>query len=205
MKALLLIVIYKGLMPIFLKLIGVKFIHQKGFLPTGPCLIVANHNSHIDTMALLSCIPAKDLIKTHPVAAQSYFGKNQYLAKVSSLFVNTVLIRRKEEGGNSSALLALEKQLRKGHNLILYPEGSRGEPGKMQAFRKGIAVLLQKHPQIPYLPVYIEGTGHILPKGKLLLVPHQAKVIIGAPKYIKSNEIASILGEVKTAILALHK
>ncbi len=166
-------------------------------------IIVANHNSHIDTMALMSSIPLKDLNRTHPVAAATYFGKNSWLGVLSKLFVNTILIKRSEEGGESTAIDVLGKFLSKGHSLIIFPEGSRGEPEKMQAFRKGIGVLLQRYPHIPYIPVYIQGTGKILPKGERLIVPYDAIVHFGQAQLAQAKEVESILDEVKNEILRL--
>jgi 1-acyl-sn-glycerol-3-phosphate acyltransferase len=203
MKHLLLILIYKGLMPLFLKLIGVKITPKKPLQPNAQYIIVANHNSHIDTMALMSSIPVKDLNRTHPVAAATYFGKNSWLAVLSKLFVNTILIKRSEEGGESTALDVLGKFLSKGHSLIIFPEGSRGEPEKMQAFRKGIGVLLQRNPHIPYIPVYIQGTGKILPKGERLIVPYDALVHFGQPTFCEAQTVEAIVAEVETAILRL--
>jgi 1-acyl-sn-glycerol-3-phosphate acyltransferase len=203
MKHLLLILIYKGVMPLFLKLVGVKIVPKKPLPPNAQYIIVANHNSHIDTMALMSSIPLKDLNRTHPVAAATYFGKNNWLALFSKLFVNTILIKRSEEGGESTALDALGNYLSEGHSLIIFPEGSRGEPEKMQAFRKGIGVLLQRNPHIPYIPVYIQGTGKILPKGERLIVPYVAQVHFGQAQLAQAKEVESILDEVKNEILRL--
>ena len=203
MKHLLLILIYKGVMPLFLKLVGVKIVPKKPLPPNAQYIIVANHNSHIDTMALMSSIPLKDLNRTHPVAAATYFGKKNWLAVLSKLFVNTILIKRSEEGGESTALDVLGNFLSKGHSLIIFPEGSRGEPEKMQGFRKGIGVLLQRNPHIPYIPVYIQGTGKILPKGERLIVPYDAIVHFGQAQLAQAKEVESILDEVKNEILRL--
>ena len=203
MKHLLLILIYKGLMPLFLKLIGVRTAPKNYLKSSAQYIIVANHNSHIDTMALMSSIPFKDLKRTHPVAAATYFGKNSWLAVLSKLFVNTILIKRSEEGGESTALDVLDHYLSKGHSLIIFPEGSRGEPEKMQAFRKGIGVLLQRNPQVPYIPVYIQGTGKILPKGERLIVPYDAQLIFGPARHTSFTQVNEIVDEIKLAILDL--
>jgi 1-acyl-sn-glycerol-3-phosphate acyltransferase len=200
MKQLLLIFIYKGVMPILLKLVGVRIRNQNAFQGQNQFIVVANHNSHIDTMALLASLPIRVLMKTHPVATANYFGKKKWLAFISNLFVNTVLIKQKD-----NALQLLEEKLKKGHSLILFPEGTRGKPGELQAFRSGIGVLLQAFPHIPFIPVWIEGTGKILPKGSFLPVPFEAEVKIGAATLATGTSVEAIVVEVQTTILDLRR
>jgi 1-acyl-sn-glycerol-3-phosphate acyltransferase len=200
MKLLFLIVIYKVVMPILLKLVGVRISHKTAYQEQKQFIVVANHNSHVDTMALLASMPVRLLTKTHPVATANYFGKKKWLAFISNLLVNTVLIKQKD-----NALQLLEEKLKKGHSLIFFPEGTRGKPGEMQAFRSGIGVLLQAFPHIPYIPVWIEGTGKILPKGSFLPVPFEAEVKIGSATLAKGASVEEIVEEVQTAIIDLRR
>lgn len=207
MQRLLLIFIYKGLMPLLLRLVGVKTIRRTNFKEAKQFIIVANHNSHVDTMVLLSSLPMSELKRTHPVATATYFGKKKWLELLSNLFVNTVLIQRREEKSpetdQGKALEQLMKKLEQGHSLIFFPEGSRGEPEQMQAFKKGIGVLLQKFPHIPFIPVYLKGMGKILPKGSILPVPYDAQVYFGDPTFCQHNTVEEIVAEVESAILVL--
>lgn len=200
MKLLFLIVIYKVVMPVLLRLVGVRIRHKAAYQKQKQFIVVANHNSHVDTMALLASLPIHLLIKTHPVATANYFGKKKWLAFVSNLFVNTVLIKQKD-----NALQLLEQKLKKGHSLIFFPEGTRGKPGEMLAFRSGIGVLLQAFPHIPFIPVWIEGTGKILPKGSFLPIPFKAEVKIGAATLAQGVSVEEIVGEVQAAILDMRR
>jgi 1-acyl-sn-glycerol-3-phosphate acyltransferase len=158
-------------------------------------------------MVLLSSLPISQLKRTHPVATATYFGKKKWLELLSNLFVNTVLIQRREEKSpetdQGKALEQLMKKLEQGHSLIFFPEGSRGEPEQMQAFKKGIGVLLQKFPHIPFIPVYLKGMGKILPKGSILPVPYDAQVYFGEPTFCQHKTVEEIVAEVESAILAL--
>jgi len=207
MQRLLLIFIYKGLMPLLLRIVGVKTLRKTNFKEIKQFIIVANHNSHVDTMVLLSSLPISQLKRTHPVATATYFGKKKWLELLSNLFVNTVLIQRREEKtpetDQGKALEQLMKKLEQGHSLIFFPEGSRGEPEQMQAFKKGIGVLLQKFPHIPFIPVYLKGMGKILPKGSILPVPYDAQVYFGEPTFCQHKTVEEIVAEVESAILAL--
>ena len=94
--------------------------------------------------------------------------------------------------------------LEKGESLILFPEGSRGEPGVMQRFKKGVGLLLEKYPNIPYIPVYMKGMGKILPKGDNVLVPFNSVAVFGNACYAKSNKAEEIVQEIEQSILALQ-
>ena len=214
MKSILLAIIYKILLPLPLRFLGIKIYGQQNLKIQEQFIIVANHNSHLDTMALMSSLPFHQLTKTHPVATAQYFGRKKWLVWLSNLFVNTVLIQRKEDVkidpeaaqqiDSSKALTLLENKLANGHSLILFPEGTRGEPEKLQDFRKGIGVLLQRFPDIHYIPVFINGTGKILPKGALLPVPFEASVRIGKPQLKNSNVVEEIVSEVRNSILLIE-
>ncbi len=44
-------------------------------------------------------------------------------------------------------------KLENGHNLIIFPEGTRGEPGELQSFKSGIGRIAEKYRHIPIVPV----------------------------------------------------
>src|SRR4051812_15712005 len=84
----------------FLRLIvGVKYYNAQVLTKSPQYIIVSNHNSHLDTMALLAALEYKRISRTHPVAAGDYFGKSRRRAFLTRYFVNAVLIPRKLKRG----------------------------------------------------------------------------------------------------------
>lgn len=67
-----------------------------------------------------------------------------------------------------------------GGSLILYPEGTRSEDGKLQAF-KGGAALFAMELGVPVVPAFIEGTHHILPRGCYVPRSGRVRVRFGEP------------------------
>ncbi len=202
MQALVLKIIYSGIIRSFLKLIvGVKFNKADFLLREKQFVIVANHNSHIDTMALMASLPSSIIHKVKPVAAADYFGKTKFRAAISNYFINTLLISRK--GGN--AIQAMKEALENGYSLIIFPEGSRGEPDKEQRMKSGVAILLTLCRDVKYVPAYLVGMGKIMPKGDNLIVPFSSTLVYGKPALPKSNEPKEILLQIENDMRELKK
>lgn len=204
MKKIFLILFYSLIVRPWLKvIIGVSFYNRKTFDSLDQYIIVANHNSHFDTVSILAALPIDKIANTHPVAAMDYFGKTSLTAGAVRLFVNTLLIRRKKEDGGASPIDAIDGLLKNGKSIIIFPEGSRGKPGVIEDFKKGIAILLQKNPSIPFVPVYLDGFGRVLPKDQKLIIPLNCKVRFGEPIWSEKKDIDTILSDVKEAIMGL--
>lgn len=92
-------ILYKVYSGGFLELIvGVQFPDARFPQKEGQFIILANHNSHLDTLSLLSSLPGNLLWKIKPVAAENYFGRTRFQAAFSNYFIqHTLLIRRKGE------------------------------------------------------------------------------------------------------------
>jgi len=184
----------------FLKLIvGVKFDDSKFLLNEKQFIIVANHNSHLDTMSLMASLPAKLIHKVRPVAAQDHFGKTKIQGTLSNFFINSLLIPRKRDKGNpeNDPINKMIKALDSGYSLILFPEGTRGEPEKEQPLKPGIGLVLSQRPDINYVPVFMTGMGRAMPKGDNLIVPYNSTLTYGRPTKIKSTEVNEILNQIE--------
>jgi 1-acyl-sn-glycerol-3-phosphate acyltransferase len=164
-------------------IVGISYRDNSAVKKTKQFILVGNHNSHLDTATILSALPNNALENTHPVAAADYFGRTPLTTKISEYFLNAVLIKRCKEGSGENPIEQMDKMLKAGKSLIIFPEGSRGNPEEMQKFKKGIGILLEKNPEVPFIPVYLDGMGKALPKGDGLLVPFTGSITFGKPSY----------------------
>jgi 1-acyl-sn-glycerol-3-phosphate acyltransferase len=173
----------------FLKLfIGVKFGKANFLLKEKVFVLIANHNSHLDTMAMMAALPRKIVHKVKPVAAKDYFGKTPFREKFSNYLLNTLLISRNaEHGAGTNPIRAMINELDKGYSLIVFPEGSRGKPEVMQPLKKGIALVLLERPEIKFVPVFMYGMGKSMPKGDGLIIPFSSILHFGTPELIPQN------------------
>jgi len=94
----------------------------------GPAVLAGNHNSNLDALAMMSLMPLRLLPKIRPVAAMDYFFTSKLRGWFALNIVGIIPVKRGsgKEGGNP--LAACEEALDRGEILVLFPEGSRGEP-----------------------------------------------------------------------------
>lgn len=170
--------------PLLMLVMGVNVFgrhHLPRLVPGCSFIVIANHISRLDALALMSLFPLSQLAYLHPVAASDYFMNNQMVAWLVTGFMNILPIPRTALTKANHPIELMSEQLERGHSLILFPEGSRGEPEVMGAFKRGVAHLIKRHPEVPIIPVFLKGIGRALPRGEVLLVPFFCDVWIGPP------------------------
>ena len=208
MRTLLLYITFKIFWNFFFSvIIGVRFIGARRFFGHQQYVVASNHNSHADAVTLMTAIPTNKLAKTRPVAAADYFGRNKFVSFISWFFLNLVLIPRKraDKPGDEDPIQIMDRVLKKGHSMILFPEGSRGEAGKLQPFKKGIGFLMEKNRHVPVIPVYMEGIGRVLPKGNKIILPSLTKIYVGEAIHFSDESAEEITSLIEKKVLELKE
>ncbi|MEM7034766.1 MAG: lysophospholipid acyltransferase family protein [Chloroflexota bacterium] len=173
--------------PIIMIVLGLNT-HNRDKLPLqGPAIIAANHNSHLDTVTLMSLWPLAKLSRVRPIAAADYFLKTKFMAWFSLNVINIIPLDRHRTDKDKDPLADLSAALQRNEIIILFPEGSRGEPEQMSRFKTGISRLVERHPEVPIIPIFMYGLGKALPRGDFLLVPFFCDVSVGEPIYWQNS------------------
>lgn len=167
--------------PLVLIVIGLNVRHRERIPLKGPAIVVSNHNSHLDTLVLMTLLPWPLLRHLRPVAAKDYFLRNRLLAWFALNIMHIIPLEREIIDRHRDPLAACSEALQNGEILILFPEGSRGDPEQMGTFKSGIAHLAKRNPEVPITPIFLHGLGKALPKGEAILVPFFCDVFIGEP------------------------
>jgi len=143
-----------------------------------PVIFAANHHSHLDTGLLLSLLPERFRHRTVVAAAADYFFDRRTKGTLHALAFGAVPMERTKVN-RRSAVVATDL-LADGWSLLIFPEGGRSPDGWAQEFRGGAAYLAVRSGR-PVVPVYLEGTGHVWPKGQRLPRAHKVTVTFGTP------------------------
>jgi len=157
----------------------------------GPCIMVGNHTSHFDALALFQSLPQRIKWNTYfGAAADRWFLKNGGGRKelelqpwYNSLAGASFPIKR---GGGSKTLDYSKWLLDQGANLVIFPEGTRSTSRKMSRFKHGVSLLALDR-KVPVVPIYLAGLAKLRPKGTREIFPGPAAAHIQPPIYFEEG------------------
>lgn len=122
-----------------------------------PALVIANHQSHLDLMALLSLCPKLIVITNKWVWNSPFYG--QIIRYADFCPIDDVL---------NDDLSKIRERVAQGYSVLVFPEGTRSRDCSLLRFHQG-AFYLANQLGIDVVPVLLHGFGHVLPKDDLLL------------------------------------
>ena len=189
--------------PIARLMTGADVIGRERLPLKGPAIIAANHNSHVDTVLLLTIFPPQALRWLRPAAAADYFLKDPVIGWFSRNIVGIVPVARARAGTGEDVLAPARQALADGAVVIIFPEGTRGPAtDEMAQLKSGVARLAQAFPAAPVYPVWIEGAGRVLPKGAAIPVPMNCTVLVGEP-IAWNDDRDAFMSQLRDNLLAL--
>ncbi len=132
-------------------------------LPQGqPAIYIANHQSNFDIPLLYAGLP----LQFRWMAKKELFDIP--LFGLAMARCGYIPIDRSDRRKTMQSMTEAAKQIRNGASVIIFPEGTRSEDGRLQEFKKGGFVIAIKA-QVPVVPVAIKGSYQVMPKGQRLI------------------------------------
>lgn len=130
-------------------------------------VVIANHQSHLDLLCILSLTPKLVVLTNDWVWRNPVYG---------------AIIRYAEfypvSNGYDSNMPKLKRLLERGYQVVIFPEGTRSVDGKLGRFHKG-AFALAAQCGVDVLPVYLHGNHHVMPKNDIVLRRGAIEMMIG--------------------------
>lgn len=175
---------------------SVKVIGKEKLDKNKPAIYVANHSSHFDIPVLFNNIGfflhfiAKIELKKIPL-----FGWGCSM-------VDIIWIDRKNKVKAQQSMKAAGEHIKKGLNVISFPEGTRSKTGEIGMFRKG-SFLLAQQADIDIVPLYLKGTRPLNPPGSMSFRPSKVTIVVGDRLPIenyKNHKPEEFANEVQTIV-----
>jgi 1-acyl-sn-glycerol-3-phosphate acyltransferase len=143
--------------------------------PKRQYVFMANHQSNIDIPVLIQSLPAFRLrwIAKKELLWVPFFGWAMWAAK-------HITVDRSDRFDALGSLKKAKERMKDGVSLVVFPEGTRGSEGDLLPFKRG-GFLLAVKTGTPIVPVTINGSGAILPKGDWRIRQGQIEVIVSPP------------------------
>lgn len=166
-----------------------------------PHIFLMNHQSALDIPCAFAALPVNlRFVAKHVLRYVPFLG--QYMAMTGMIFIN-----RSRHTEAVKSLAQAGERIREGSSILAFPEGTRSQDGALLPFKKGPFVLALEA-QVPIVPVAIEGSGRVLPPGRLTPRRDVIRVKVGRPIETKGRTLADrdvLMREVRESIARLHR
>lgn len=152
---------------------------QQHLPTTPPFILVANHASHLDTLALAAPLAWRLRDRIFPIAAGDVFFQTPLASAFAAWMLNALPMWRKKCGPH--AMAELRRRLTdEPCAYILFPEGTRSRDGRMMPFKPGLGMLVAGA-RVPIIPCYLAGCHRALAPGQRWPRPGRIHLQIGEP------------------------
>ncbi|MBN2038552.1 MAG: AMP-binding protein [Spirochaetes bacterium] len=165
-------------------------------IPNSPFILAPNHQSFFDGMFVAIFLKRRLLKNTYFYAKSKHVNNSlvKFIARKNNVIVVDITNDLK------GSIQKLAEVLRKGKNIIIFPEGTRTRDGKLGVFKQTFAIL-SRELNIPVVPVAINGAYDALPSGsKFPKFFKKVTVDFLKPVYPEKKSYKMIINSVEKAI-----
>ena len=154
-------------------------------------IFVTNHQSYVDIPVLMKAIPNTiRFVYKKQLSKIPIFGWGMYLS-------GYIPIDRENVRTAITSLKKAAKKIKNGISVVIFPEGTRSTDGSLGEFKRGMFVLADEA-KVDIVPVTIDGTYKIVPRGKFKLRSGHVTVTIDKP--IPYRKDPNLLEEIRSKI-----
>lgn len=143
------------------------------YLPRGPALIASAHQSAFDTVVWLTLLPRCCYVLKQELTRIPLFGPLLSAARMIAVD------RRAGASALRQMLRSAEDAVRDNRQIVIFPEGTRSEPGVIGALQPGVAALAART-GLPVIPVATDS-GLFWSRRAFIKRPGVIRIILGAP------------------------
>lgn len=162
-----------------------------------------NHTSHLDFLLLWTALPIALRRTTRPVAAADYWNAGPVRRYLIHSVFRGVLVDR--TGKLAQPLEPVFTALAQGDSLIFFPEGTRGPGEGLLPLKSGIYHVAREWPKVDLVPVWIDNSYRVMPKGVFFPIPLLCSMTFGAPlRLYEGEERDPFLLRLRNAMLELQ-
>lgn len=164
---------------------GVEVRGRENVPAAGRLVVACNHVSFCDPMIAGSFL-GREL---HFMARDTLFRNPFFRLLIRSL--NAFPIERSPDGENAmrsfaAAMHKIGEELERDNAVLLFPEGTRSEDGRLLPLKPGVAMISSKF-GAPVLPLYLWGTYHCLPRGSRF--PRRHRIVAYAGTLLRPIDV----------------
>ena len=165
---------------------------------TSNYIFMSNHVSNIDPPLLVPLLPRRVT-----VMVKKELFKVPILGPAMRM-ADFIPIDRSNREAAIGSVREAANVVRKGLDLLVFPEGTRSRDGRLLPFKKG-SFYLAMDTGVPIVPVTILGTEGLLPKGSVLARPGKVSIVFHAPidpkEFTERDELMeAVRASVKSAL-----
>jgi len=162
----------------------VRILNRERLLRDAPCVMVANHLSLLDILVLFRLFTHFKWVSKVENFRVPLIGWNMHLNRY-------IPLKRGDRASVVQMMHRAEETLAAGSSIMMFPEGTRSQTGRMRAFKTGAFEIALKT-RSPIQPLVIRGTADALPKrGFVLQGRHEISISVLDPLWPESFAGAS--------------
>ena len=154
-----------------------------------PTVYLANHQSSFEAILFYQLIYPVSPILKRELLQIPFWGWALRLVK-------PVAIDRSKPREAARSLMAQgEAMLKEGNSIIIFPEGSRSEPGVVGRFSRG-GTALAAAAKVPIVPI-VHNSGYAWPSHRFIKLPGIVSIKVGDPIHVTDRSVKNLTHDVE--------